>query len=336
MNRQREAEPGSAGATRGVGPARMQPARDLLDDAYLFATLLESTGDSVYVKDREGRLVRASRAMARSLGFERAEDLVGLSDHDLFESDFADGTRLEDVRIMETDQPLNGLIESRQLPDGGFNWTLTSKLPLHDDRGRVVGLLGITREINELKQAETNLQYLATHDSLTGLPNRFLMSDRLSQLVERAKREMRPFAVLFVDVDNFKAVNDARGHAAGDELLRSLAARLRATLRASDTIARIGGDEFVIIVDGVDGRGASEIGRKLLKAGSANLHAGTRGVHVTLSIGIALYPEHGSDGATLITAADHAMYLAKQAGKNRCYEYKSAGGRKHALSGQKI
>ena len=316
--------------------AASKPAHGLLDDAYLFATLLESTGDSIYVKDRRCRLVRASATMARNLGFARAEDLVGLSDHDLFESDFADGTTLEDTRIMETDVPLNGLIESRQLPDGAFNWTLTSKLPLHDESGRVIGLLGITREINELKQAEMNLQYLATHDSLTGLPNRFLMSDRLSQLVYRAKREMRSFAVLFVDVDNFKAVNDARGHAAGDELLRSLAERMRLTVRASDTIARIGGDEFVIIVDGVNSREATEIGRKLLKAGSASLHAGAGQVRVTLSVGIAMYPEHGGDGATLITAADHAMYLAKQAGKNRCYEYKSAGGRKTALSEQSV
>ena len=314
----------------------MKPRRGLLDDAYLFAALLESTDDSIYVKDRRGRLVRASRAMTENLGFAHEEDLVGLTDHDLFNSDFADGTTLEDARIMATDQPLNGLIESRQLPNGAFNWTLTSKLPLHDGSGRVIGLLGTTREINELKQAEMNLQYLATHDGLTGLPNRFLMSDRLSQLVHRAKRDARPFAVLFVDVDNFKAVNDARGHAAGDELLRSLAERLRVSVRASDTIARIGGDEFVLIVDGVDRRGAADLGRKLLKAGSASLHAGNGQLRVTLSIGIALYPEHGTDGATLITAADHAMYLAKQAGKNRCYEYKSAGGRRPALSEQSV
>lgn len=336
MNPQREAEPVSHVATpaRRERARRIKPRRGLFDDAYLFKTLLESTGESIYVKDRRCRLVRVSRTMARNLGFARPEDLIGVSDHELFPPDFAEGTKLEDTRIMETDQPLHGLIENRQLPDGAFNWTMTSKLPLHDASGRVIGLLGITREINELKQAEMNLQYLATHDSLTGLPNRFLMGDRLNQHVHRAKRESGAFAVLFVDIDNFKAVNDARGHAAGDELLRSLAERLRISVRASDTVARIGGDEFVLIIDGVDGRGATEIGRKLLKAGSAGLHAGSRPLRVTLSVGIALYPEHGSDGATLITAADHAMYLAKQAGRNRCYVYQSAGGRSPALSEQ--
>jgi diguanylate cyclase (GGDEF)-like protein/PAS domain S-box-containing protein len=324
MNPEGDAEPAS----------QVTPQSALLDNAYLFNTLLESTGDSVYVKDRQCRLVRVSRTMARNLGFARPEDLIGLTDHDLFPAEFANSTTLEDIRIMETDAPLNGLIESRQLPDGAFNWTLTSKLPLHDNSGRVIGLLGITREINELKQAEMNLQYLATHDSLTGLPNRYLMSDRLSQVVHHAQRESTRFAVLFVDIDNFKAVNDARGHAAGDELLRSLAERMRTSLRASDTIARIGGDEFVLIIEGADGRAAAEVSRKLLKAGSAGLHAGTGPLRVTLSVGIALYPDHGTDGATLVTAADHAMYLAKQSGKNRSFVYPSKGDRSRALAGR--
>lgn len=112
---------------------------------------------------------------------------------------------------METDQPISGLLESRQLPDGSLNWTHTSKLPLHDAEGQVIGLIGITREINELKQAETTLQYLATHDTLTGLPNRYLMIDRLTQVLARARRDGTRFAVLFADIDDFKGSTTRSG-----------------------------------------------------------------------------------------------------------------------------
>src|SRR5512141_2553825 len=149
-----------------VEPAEPDP--HLLDEAFLFRAFIESTPDSVYVKDRGARLRRVSRAMASNLGFAGPEALVGKSDIDLFGPDFGRRTFIEDLRVMESNEAVSGLVESRQLADGGINWTLTSKLPLHDEEGRVVGLLGVTREINELKQAELNLQYLATHDSLTG------------------------------------------------------------------------------------------------------------------------------------------------------------------------
>ena len=302
-------------------PDQLNADAPVLDDGYLFRSLLETTGDSIYVKDRSCRLTKVSKSMARNLGFQRVDEVVGMSDHDLFGAEFAQRTYVEDTTIMETDAPLNGLVESRQMPDGSLNWTLTSKLPLHDQSGAVVGLLGITREINELKEAESNLQYLATHDSLTGLPNRFLMTDRLNQVMNRAQRDGTAAAVLYVDIDGFKQVNDARGHAAGDELLRSIGERLRSVVRASDTVARIGGDEFVLVVEGADRERASEVARRLIKAGSASLNAGSSTIRVTLSVGVALFPDHGTDGSSVITAADHAMYLAKQAGKNRFLVY---------------
>jgi diguanylate cyclase (GGDEF)-like protein/PAS domain S-box-containing protein len=293
------------------------PLSAMLDDGFIFESLLDSTGDSVYVKDRRCRLLRVSRSMARNLGFASPEDLVGKSDLELFGSEFAQRTYLEDLTIMETDQPVSGIVESRQLPDGSLNWTLTSKLPLHDRAGNVVGLIGITREINELKQAETTLQYLATHDSLTTLPNRYLVMDRLSQLLARSERAQAPFAVLFADIDNFKRMNDSLGHAAGDDLLRSIARRLQASVRGSDSVARIGGDEFVILVEGVDCSGAILVAEKVRKAVSAAVMVQGRRTKVTVSVGIALYPDHGRTGNSLITAADHAMYLAKNSGKNR-------------------
>ena len=293
----------------------------LLDDAYLFDSLLETTHDSIYVKDRQCRLVRVSRSMARNLGFGAPDEIVGLSDLELFGADFAERTYVEDQQIMETNEPLTGLVECRQLADGGLNWTLTSKMPIHDHDGSVVGLLGITREINDLKEAESNLQYLATHDSLTGLPNRFLMTDRLNQIVSRAERSGDTFAVVFVDVDNFKRVNDERGHAAGDELLRSIGERLLRSVRQGDTIARIGGDEFVLIIEDVSRSNAMARARQIVKDASVPLNAGGRTIRVSVSAGLAMYPEHGRKSSALITAADHAMYLAKKAGKNRHFVY---------------
>lgn len=308
---------------------------DNLDDGFLFRSLLDATGDSVYVKDRQCRLLRVSRSMVRNLGFTRPEDLVGKSDLELFGSEFAQRTYREDLRIMEADQPVSGVVESRQLPDGGLNWTLTSKLPLHDLAGNVVGLMGITREINELKQTETNLQYLATHDSLTNLPNRYLMMDRLNQMLARSERGRTTFAVLFADLDDFKQLNDSGGHTVGDDLLRSVAKRLQSTVRTSDTVARIGGDEFVLVAEGVDHSGAVLIARKVLRAMSSAVTIRGHRTRVTVSVGVALYPDHGLDGPSMVTAADHAMYLAKKNGKDRYFVCPSGAGAVPSLQVQR-
>src|SRR5664280_2058471 len=222
-----------------------------LSDEFLLHALMESTADSIYFKDRECRLLRVSRKMAKDLGFSDPAELVGKTDIDLFGEAFGQGTRSDDIRIMDMDRPIVGVIESRQLEGGQMNWTLTTKLPLHDESGAVIGLVGITREINEIRQTEVALQHLATHDTLTDLPNRFLMVDRLTQLLSRAQRSGTPFAVLYMDVDGFKEVNDSHGHEFGDLLLRAIAKRVTKSVRQSDTVARIGGDEFVIVLETV-------------------------------------------------------------------------------------
>lgn len=293
------------------------PPTHSLDDGFLFRALLDSTPDSVYVKDRGARLLRVSQSMVRNLGVGDRADLVGKSDIDLFGADFGHRTYIEDLRVMETDEPSAGLIESRLLDDGGVNWTLTTKLPVHDEAGRVIGLLGITREINELKQAEMSLQYLATHDSLTALPNRFLMMDRLNQVLARAERDSSPCGVLFVDLDDFKSINDSAGHEAGDGVLRSIAERLQSCVRASDTVARLGGDEFVVVLEHAGLAEASAVADRIRAAVAGPITVQRRSHAVTASVGISLYPEHASDASGLITGADYAMYLAKRSGKDR-------------------
>ena len=290
---------------------------DPLSEDFQFRALMATTEDSIYFKDRECRLVRVSRRMAKNLGFADVSELVGKTDVDLFGESFGQRTFLEDLRIMESDEPIIGLVESRAI-GAETNWTLTTKVPLHDASGAVVGLMGITRDINELKRTELNLQHLATHDPLTGLPNRYLMTDRLNHTVAQAVRNGSNFALLFLDVDDFKAINDARGHEFGDLVLRAVGATLVGTVRASDTVARLGGDEFVVIIDALDQPDhaalvADKIRRNVAKPFTLRRHK----VSVTVTIGIGLYPDNGKDAEVLLGAADYAMYLAKAQGKNR-------------------
>jgi diguanylate cyclase (GGDEF)-like protein/PAS domain S-box-containing protein len=284
-----------------------------LDDDFLFRSLMETLVDSIYFKDRQGRLLRVSRKMARDLGYADPAELIGKTDVELFGQEFGEGTMLDDSRVMETDQPLIGLTESRQLESGQVNWTLTTKTPLHDAAGDVVGLLGITREINELKHAESALQDIATHDTLTGLPNRYLMFDRLNQLLIRAERFPTSFAVLFIDLDGFKRINDTRGHDVGDLVLRAVAERLSQSVRAADTVARIGGDEFVILLEALRAGGdATAVAQKIRGALEEPFSLPGGATKVTVSIGISLYPEDGREAEVLLKAADVAMYRAKR------------------------
>jgi diguanylate cyclase (GGDEF)-like protein/PAS domain S-box-containing protein len=284
-----------------------------LDDGFLFRSLMETMVDSIYFKDRQCRLVRVNRKMALDLGRADPEELIGRTDIELFGREFGEMTMLDDARIMDTDEPIIGLTESRQLESGQVNWTLTTKTPLHDAAGAVVGLLGITREINELKRAEMTLEHLATHDSLTGLPNRYLMFDRLNQLLVRAARYRTSFAILFIDLDGFKRINDSRGHDVGDLVLRGVAERLTQSLRAADTVARIGGDEFVILLESLRaGHDATALAQKIEAAIRAPFSVPGGDATVTASIGIGVYPADGRDAEELLKAADVAMYRAKR------------------------
>ena len=290
----------------------MTPAASLGDE-FLFRSLMETMVDSIYFKDRQCRLVRVNRKMTRDLGRDDPAELIGRTDIELFGQEFGEVTMLDDLRIMETDEPLVGLTESRQLESGQVNWTLTTKTPLHDPAGNVVGLLGITREINELKRAEMTLEHLATHDTLTGLPNRYLMFDRLNQLLVRAERYETRFAVLFIDLDGFKRINDSRGHDVGDLVLRGVADRLSQSVRAADTVARIGGDEFVILVEALRaGHDATALAQKIQAALGKPFSLPGGDATVTVSVGIGLYPEDGRDAEELLKAADVAMYRAKR------------------------
>ena len=189
---------------------------------------------------------------------------------------------------------------------------------IHNRKGKPLYYVGLLTDITREYKAQQDTVRRATHDALTDLPNRILLQDRLEQSIQRAQRSGDRFAVLLIDLDGFKPVNDEYGHLAGDQVLQEIARRLKAQLRVTDTAARLGGDEFVVIVSDVGERDADlAAATKLLRALSAPIKISNGTVMIGASIGMALYPDHGADIETLLARADSAMYEAKRTGKNR-------------------
>jgi diguanylate cyclase (GGDEF)-like protein/PAS domain S-box-containing protein len=192
-----------------------------------------------------------------------------------------------------------------------------SAAPIHDRQGRVTGAVMVFHDVSAARAISAKMSYLAQHDSLTDLPNRMLLNDRLTEAISSAHRYGRQLALLFVDVDRFKQINDSLGHLIGDRLLQSIAQRLLGCVRASDTVSRQGGDEFVILLSEVThAQDATLCAEKILATLRSPHRIGEHDLHVTASIGIATYPDDGTDSATLMKNADFAMYQAKERGRD--------------------
>ncbi len=201
--------------------------------------------------------------------------------------------------------------------NGSYRTFESNASPLFDDDGRLAGFQGVDRDITERRQAEARIEFLAHHDVLTGLPNRVLLRDRFEQAAAHAKRAQSHVAMLFLDLDHFKVVNDTLGHTAGDELLLAVVTRLSHCTRDSDTISRQGGDEFILLLNDIPDletveRIATDILHRLVEPVEVNGHA----LNASCSIGVAMYPQDGNDFDSLLQKADTAMYNAKDAGRN--------------------
>ena len=187
-----------------------------------------------------------------------------------------------------------------------------------DESGAVSHVVFAISDLSAVRRAEAQLDYLAHHDPLTGLPNRLLFNERIGQLIYQARRQQRGFALMFIDLDDFKVINDTLGHNSGDELLKVIAARLHSTVRRSDTLARLGGDEFVMLLaEMTDPQRCASLALKVLTAVAEPVQLGSEAVQVAASVGIALFPHDGDDADPLLKAADSAMYHAKASGRNR-------------------
>jgi len=194
-----------------------------------------------------------------------------------------------------------------------------SAAPIHDRAGHVIGAVIVFHDVTASRAMSLKMTHLAQHDALTGLPNRIVLIDRITQSISLAHRQGRSIAVIFLDLDHFKYINDSLGHDSGDKLLQCVSSRLVAAVRHSDTVSRIGGDEFVILLSEIASReGAATSAKKMLLALNVPCPTGETNAHISGSIGISVYPENGTDAETLIKNADAAMYYAKEGGRNNC------------------
>lgn len=229
------------------------------------------------------------------------------------------GVVLEQDRSM--DLPPNTILIRR---DGSEVAIEDTASPIHDWDGRLTGAVIVFHDVSKVRELTRKMAYLAQHDTLTDLPNRALLTDRIEHAIAVSKRNHTRLAVLFVDLDDFKQINDSRGHAVGDKLLQHVSKRLTASVRSSDTVGRLGGDEFVILLaEGAENRNFALTAGKVIAELALPYAVQDQELHVTASIGISIYPDDGREVDTLIHAADGAMYNAKKLGRNN-YQFAQA------------
>lgn len=301
----------------------VETARQAGEGLSLAGKVYDTTTEGIVVTTPDASIVDVNESFLRIYGYTRA-DVIG-----------------QNPRIMQSgkhdpaffkamwDELLTAGLWQGEVWDRRADGTLLAKWlsisTIKDDEGKTSHFVGVFSDITAAKRGEEELQWLATHDALTGLPNRALLNDRLATVLTRSRRQKSPAAVFFFDLDHFKDVNDTLGHPQGDRLLVEIAKRCLSVLRESDTIGRSGGDEFTVIVS--DFSSVEDLGvlaQRLLSVISERVVLGDREAYVTASIGIIMYPEDGADPAELARHADVAMYRAKSLGRNRV-EFYSAG-----------
>lgn len=286
------------------------------------ASAVEHSPISVMITDRNGNIEYVNPKFCEVTGYTQ-EEVLGKNPRILKGGEKPDVYR-ELWRTILTGREWHGELHNRN-KDGSYVWELASISPLKDESGFITHFVGVKEDISELKRLQAELGQMAHSDELTGLPNRALFLDRLDQVIMRAKRHHNRFALLYLDLDGFKSVNDQYGHGIGDEVLKAVADRLITSLRRSDTVARIGGDEFTVIIDDLkhwDEPG--HVARNLLAAFATPIQIGHIVAKVGVSIGISVFPDDGEDPQTLISSADNAMYEIKRGGKsNYTYTRKS-------------
>ncbi|HEU4889553.1 MAG TPA: EAL domain-containing protein [Thermoanaerobaculia bacterium] len=288
----------------------------LRDSEARYRLMAENSTDLIARTTARGVLVYASDAVRSLLGYEPSE-LIGHSVFEYIEPGDHHIVRRYTEGI-ERGQSVRTYSYRARRKDGSYVWFETTSRPMENSKkGGIDEIVSVSRDISERRRAEEQIEYQAYHDALTGLPNRLLFRDRLTIALAHAKRQQTPLAVMFLDLDRFKLVNDTLGHSLGDDLLRVIASRLRSVLREGDTIARMGGDEFTVLLgDLKTADDAAKTAQKLLETVAHPAAVEGHELYITTSIGIALFPSDGDNAETLLKSADTAMYRAKDAGRN--------------------
>ena len=301
--------------------ARRRTEKALQESEQRFRQLVAMSSDWYWEQDANLRYTSVTGGMSAKGGIQ-AESLLGQTTWErvpgMFESEWGQ----QHIAQLEARQPFMNL-EYEALDDAGVRrWYAINGEPLFDDLGHFLGYRGTGTDITERKQAEQRVHHVAHHDALTGLPNRSLLQDRLGQAVAYANRTNLPVWVMLIDLDRFKFVNDSMGHKAGDVLLMTIAARLRSALRDTDTVARLSGDEFVVLLsEHPDHPLAPHIVQRVMDSVARPVMLGSTEFFVTCSVGVAVYPLHDAQPESLIEHADIAMYRAKKLGRNNFQFY---------------
>jgi diguanylate cyclase (GGDEF)-like protein/PAS domain S-box-containing protein len=297
----------------GERAARREAELALAESEARYRAIVDTANDAIVAVDDNGHIVYVNQ---------RAPEMMGCAAGDLLGQPFS--SILPETDRREWERHLIQLRRGHRLlydirlrrTDGGELWALNSCSAQVDKDGAFRGAILMLKDVTERKQAEEALAHQALHDSLTGLPNRNLLHDRLEQAILSARREGKPLAVLLIDLDRFKEVNDTFGHHYGDLLLKQVGARLRSSLRETDTVARLGGDEFAVLLPTCsEVSGARLAAAKLLAALEQPFLVEGETLHISGSMGVVLYPDHGDDVQTVMRRADVAMYTAKRDGE---------------------
>jgi diguanylate cyclase (GGDEF)-like protein/PAS domain S-box-containing protein len=288
---------------------------------------LNSIGDAVLCTDISGNITYLNLVAETMTGWRR-EEAIGKRLAEVFR--IIDGPTRKSARdpmemAVEQNRTVGLTVNCVLIRRDGFESAIEdSAAPIHDRAGRVTGAVIVFHDVSAARAMSVQMTHSAQHDVVTNLPNRLLLNDRINQSIALARRQNRPIAVIFLDLDRFKYINDSLGHAAGDELLQSVSKRLVAGVRASDTVSRQGGDEFVILLSEIAyPEHAATSAKKILLLLSAPHSIGGQDLHIDGSIGISIYPEDGEDAETLIKNADTAMYHAKESGRNNFQFFKA-------------
>jgi diguanylate cyclase (GGDEF)-like protein/PAS domain S-box-containing protein len=280
--------------------------------------IFENAVEGIFQTTADGQYLRANPALARIYGYESPADLIANLSNISGQLYVNPGQRGEFVRQMQQHGSVKNFVSEVRRRDGSVIWITESGRAVTDEEGRLQYYEGSVEDITESRRYQQRLEHQATHDALTALPNRSLLSDRLRQAVAYAKRYSQIVAVVFIDLDNFKLINDSLGHETGDNLLKAMSERMSENVRGSDTVARLSGDEFVILLRNEKGEDdVTGAVQRIIRAICQPWRNQGQEIVVTCSAGISLYPRDGDDPVTLLKYADAAMYRAKELGRNQ-------------------
>ncbi len=306
---------GFRGTARNV-TQRKQMEETIRQSEERYRTIIEEMEEWYLETDLAGNLLFFNEPLARTLKYSQKE-LSGMNFRSFMRQEQAEEIFKAFHSIYETGNPIKNYPYKFIWPDGTIAYTELSVFPKLDKENKVFGFRAVGHEITERKKAEEQLNYMATHDPLTGLPNRMLLLDRLKMALAQTKRNDQKLAIMMLDLDNFKNVNDTLGHMLGDELLKEIGVRLTGRLRQNDTISRLGGDEFIILLPVIErAEDAVEVAKIVLESFEQPFICNRHTITTSISIGIAIYPDDCQDMDSLLKNADIAMYYVKAHGRN--------------------